>query len=188
MSPIIYSLMQCAKYISQSMVVAYPTESVFGLGCNPNSQIAVTRLLALKNRSIEKGLILVSANYQQLLPWIADEELSNDQRSSIFVPRPSPVTWVVPSRRTTPFWLTGRFTTIAVRISRHPTVIALCKLCNMPLVSTSANLTGLLPCRFASEVIEKIGNHIPVLMGQTSGFYNPSEIRDLITGELIRSG
>ncbi|VFP82291.1 Sua5/YciO/YrdC/YwlC family protein [Candidatus Erwinia haradaeae] len=188
MSPMIYSLMQCAKYVSQSMVVSYPTESVFGLGCNPNSQIAVKYLLSLKKRSVKKGLILVSANYKQLIPWIADEELSDDQRSYMFSRWPGPVTWIVPARPTTPFWLRGQFTTIAVRVSNHPTVISLCKACNTALVSTSANLTGFLPCRGASEVIENIGNHIPVLVGQTSGHAHPSEIRNLITGELIRGG
>ncbi|MBD8109151.1 L-threonylcarbamoyladenylate synthase type 1 TsaC [Erwinia persicina] len=182
------SLARCMSQLRQSAVIAYPTEAVFGLGCDPDSESAVMKLLALKRRPVEKGLILIASDYQQLLPYIADEQLSVEQKHRMFSRWPGPVTWVLPSRATTPAWLTGRFSSLAVRVSDHPDVAALCNGLGKPLVSTSANLTGLPPCRNVAEVLAQFGSDFPVLQGETGGRLNPSEIRDVLTGELIRQG
>jgi len=145
-------------------------------------------LLSLKRRPVEKGLILIAADYQQLVPYIADERLSAEQKTRMFSRWPGPVTWVVPARADTPRWLTGRFSSLAVRVSDHPDVAALCQGFSKPLVSTSANLSGLPPCRNVAEVLEQFGKDFPVLQGETGGRLNPSEIRDALTGELIRQG
>lgn len=172
----------------QQHVVAYPTEAVFGLGCDPDSEVAVMRLLALKQRPVEKGLILIAADYQQLAPYIDDSLLSEKQKATMFATWPGPVTWVMPARPTTPSWLTGQFTSLAVRVSAHPLVRELCQAFGKPIVSTSANLSGLPPCRSAQEVLAQFGETFPVLPGETSGRQNPSEIRDVLTGHLIRQG
>lgn len=182
------SLARCINQLRQSAVIAYPTEAVFGLGCDPDSETAVMRLLALKRRPVEKGLILIASDYQQLMPYIADEQLSAVQKERMFSRWPGPVTWVLPARATTPAWLTGRFSSLAVRVSDHPGVAALCNGFGKPLVSTSANLTGLAPCRIVSEVLAQFGDDFPVFQGETGGRQNPSEIRDVLTGELIRQG
>ncbi|PKH18783.1 L-threonylcarbamoyladenylate synthase type 1 TsaC [Enterobacterales bacterium CwR94] len=174
--------------LHQHQVIAYPTEAVFGLGCDPDSEPAVMKLLAIKQRPIEKGLILIAADYSQLLPYIADECLSDEQRTRMFSRWPGPVTWVLPARSSTPAWLTGRFSSLAVRVSDHPDVRQLCDLFGKPLVSTSANLTTLPPCRTVAEVLAQFGDDFPVLLGETGGRDNPSEIRDVVTGELFRQG
>lgn len=169
-------------------VIAYPTEAVFGLGCDPDSERAVHALLALKQRPWEKGLILIAANYQQLLPYIDDAQLSSAQRATVFARWPGPVSWVIPALATTPRWLTGRFDSLAVRVSDHPLVQALCLQYGKPLVSTSANLSGLPPCRTEEEVRAQFGATFPILSGVVGGRSNPSEIRDALTGELFRQG
>lgn len=169
-------------------VIAYPTEAVFGVGCDPDSEIAVNRLLELKQRPVEKGLILIAAHFEQLKPYIEDSMLSEAQRQAIFACWPGPVTFVFPAKATTPRWLTGRFDSLAVRVTDHPQVIALCEAYGKPLVSTSANLTGLPPCRTDDEVRQQFGADFPVLEGKTGGRQNPSEIRDALTGELFRQG
>lgn len=146
------------------------------------------QLLALKRRPVDKGLILIAADYQQLLPYIADEQLSSEQKERMFSRWPGPVTWVLPARQETPHWLTGRFSSLAVRVSNHPDVVKLCQAFGKPLVSTSANLSGLPPCRNVAEVLAQFGEGFPVLQGETGGRQNPSEIRDVLTGELIRQG
>lgn len=182
------SLLQCVAQLRQSAVIAYPTEAVFGLGCDPDSEAAVMQLLALKRRPVEKGLILIAADYQQLMPYIADELLTPEQRQRMFSRWPGPVTWVLPARAETPRWLTGRFNSLAVRVSDHAGVVELCQAFGKPLVSTSANLTGLEPCRNVAEVRAQFGDDFPVLVAETGGRQNPSEIRDVITGDLIRQG
>lgn len=169
-------------------VIAYPTEAVFGVGCDPDSEMAVMRLLTLKQRPVDKGLILIAASFEQLLPYIDDSALTEAQRSSVFSCWPGPVTFVFPSRATTPRWLTGRFNSLAVRVTNHPLVIELCEAYGKPLVSTSANLTGQPPCRTTQEVMSQFGSDFLVVDGETGGRVNPSEIRDALTGELFRQG
>lgn len=183
---VMFSVNEIITLIKQQEVVAYPTESVFGLGCDPDSQQAVEALLQLKRRSWEKGLILIAANYQQLLPYIDDSQLTESQQQQMFDSWPGPVTWVVPAKKNTPNWLTGQFRGIAVRVSNHPLVKDLCQLYGKPLVSTSANLTGYPPCRTTEEVWEQFGKDFPVLSGSVGDQINPSQIRDIISGKLIR--
>lgn len=182
------SLDYCIEKLQQQEVIAYPTEAVFGLGCDPDSEEAVMALLALKQRPVEKGLILIAADYAQLEPYIADRELSVLQRERMFASWPGPVTYVVPASPHTPRWLTGRFDSLAIRVSDHPDVQALCRGFGKPLVSTSANLSGEPPCRNADEVMKQFGPQFPVLHAETGGRLNPSEIRDVISGNLIRQG
>ena len=64
------SIAQAVEILKKEEVIAYPTEAVFGVGCDPDSEVAVNRLLALKQRPVEKGLILIAANYEQLKPYM----------------------------------------------------------------------------------------------------------------------
>ena len=178
---------QAVAVLNNEHVIAYPTEAVFGVGCDPDSETAVMRLLALKQRPVEKGLILIAASFDQLKPYIDDSRLSDAQRAVIFASWPGPVTFVFPARPDTPRWLTGRFDSLAVRVTDHPLVIELCEAYGKPLVSTSANLTGQ-PCRTTAEVRAQFGDSFPVVDGATGGRQNPSEIRDALTGEQFRQG
>ncbi|AHG19884.1 tRNA(ANN) t(6)A37 threonylcarbamoyladenosine modification protein [Chania multitudinisentens RB-25] len=174
--------------LKNQQVVAYPTEAVFGLGCDPDSEQAVMALLDLKQRPWDKGLILIAADYSQLTPYIDDSVLGEQQRTVMFASWPGPVTWVVPAKPQTPRFLTGRFYSLAVRVSDHPLVQQLCRQFGKPLVSTSANLSGQEPCRTVAEVKLQFGESFPVLAGNVGGRLNPSEIRDALTGEQIRQG
>lgn len=174
--------------LHQEQVIAYPTEAVFGLGCDPDSELAVNKLLALKQRPWEKGLILIADNYEQLKSYIDDSQLTEEQKQAMFAMWPGPVTWVLPAKATTPKWLTGQFDTLAVRVTDHPLVKELCRQYGKPLVSTSANLSGLEPCRTTDEVVAQFKDSIPILDGAVGGRQNPSEIRDAKTGQLYRKG
>lgn len=174
--------------LNDKRVIAYPTEAVFGIGCDPDSELAVKRLLALKHRPMEKGLILIAANYQQILPYIDVSRLSDLQHKAISACWPGSITFVFPARTSTPRWLTGRFDSLAVRVTDHPLVVELCLRYGKPLVSTSANLNGQAPCRTSEEVQQQFGDDFPLLQGNTAGRQNPSEIRDALTGKLFRQG
>lgn len=182
------SIARAVAALNNKNVIAYPTEAVFGVGCDPDSETAVMCLLELKQRPVEKGLILIAASFEQLKPYIDDSVLTPAQREAVFARWPGPVTFVFPAREQTPRWLTGKFDSLAVRVTDHPLVVALCKAYGKPLVSTSANLTGLPPCRTTAEVLAQFGEHFPVVVGETGGRLNPSEIRDALTGELFRQG
>ncbi|AOM42904.1 L-threonylcarbamoyladenylate synthase type 1 TsaC [Xenorhabdus hominickii] len=174
--------------LKEEKIIAYPTEAVFGLGCDPDSENAVQELLALKNRPWEKGLILIADNYERLCSYIDDDQLNDMQKETIFSFWPGPVTWVIPAKKTTAKWLTGQFSSLAVRVTDHPLIKQLCALYEKPLVSTSANLSGLEPCRSVEEVRRQFGNRVSILEGEVGGRKKPSEIRDALTGKLYRQG
>src|SRR5690606_18310794 len=133
---------EAATALRSGGVIAYPTEAVWGLGCDPRNEAAVLRLLALKQREVDKGLILVGASEAQLTPYIDMLALDAAQRAAVLASWPGPHTWIVPASTQAPAWITGTHTGIAVRVSAHPTVIALCDAFGGALVSTSANRAG----------------------------------------------
>ncbi|WP_053097388.1 Sua5/YciO/YrdC/YwlC family protein [Candidatus Palibaumannia cicadellinicola] len=177
---------QIVTLLHKQQVIAYPTEAMFGLGCDPNSEKAVNKLLALKRRSDQKGFILVAATYEVLTYYIDDSSLDIKQRERIFSLWPGHVTWVIPANANTPRWLTGKFSSLAVRISAFEPVRRLCLAFGKPIVSTSANLSGESPARNINEVRNKFGAKFPVMDGLIEGRIYPSEIRDALSGELIR--
>lgn len=164
-------------------VFAYPTEAVYGLGCDPKNENAVTRLLEIKQRPVEKGLILIASDFSQVESYL--KPLNQDQ---IKLTQPSETTYIYPANPDTPKWLTGEFDSLAVRITKHPLVRELCETLNSALVSTSANLTGAEPARTADEVKIGLNDLIDVILdGETGDLDKPTEIRDSISGKIIRA-
>ncbi|GAB6043950.1 L-threonylcarbamoyladenylate synthase [Endothiovibrio diazotrophicus] len=168
-------------------VVAHPTEAVYGLACDPLDARAVARLLALKGRSVEKGLILVASSFEALRPFVAVPDDAALARAA--ASWPGPVTWLFPAAPTTPRWLTGRHVTLAVRVTAHPLTRALCDAFGGPLISTSANPAGRPPPRSAVAVRRYFGTSLDgVLNGPLGDRARPSEIRDLVSGRILRAG
>lgn len=182
------TLSQASARLKKGEVIAYPTEAVFGLGCDPDCQSAVMTLLQLKQRSIDKGLILIASHFKQLIPYIDETALTIEQQQKAIASWPGPITWLMPKNKTTPYFLTGQYNSIAVRVTNHPLVCQLCDLFGKPLVSTSANLSGHEPCRTVIEVTKQFGDTLPILQGETGQRSQPSEIRDIKTGQIIRQG
>ena len=137
-----WQVQRVARVVRQGGVISYPTEAVWGLGCDPWDELAVGRLLALKDRPVHKGLILVADNIRQFDFILADlPQVWQDQLASTW---PGPTTWLVPHQNRLPEWITGGHPGVAIRVSDHPLVRDLCALTG-PLVSTSANPSGR-PC------------------------------------------
>ena len=176
---------EAVQILQQGGVIAYPTEAVFGLGCDPDNHQAVKKLLAIKQRSRDKGLILIAADFQQLRPYLG--EIDKSLKAKILATWPGPVTWLWPAKPTVSSLLRGKHDTIAVRVTAHPLAAALCREFAGPLVSTSANLSGKPPTRSADEVRNQLGEQLDyVLEGKVGGRTKPSEIRDALSGEVLR--
>jgi L-threonylcarbamoyladenylate synthase len=166
-------------------LIAYPTEAVFGLGCDPWNRGGVLRLLRIKGRSVDKGLILIAASLEQLYPWIGD--IDDQVLARIASTWPGPVTWVLCARAGTPRWIRGGRWGIAVRVTAHPLAAALCRAFGAALVSTSANRAGQPPLRSMLAVRRHLGRDIDLIVpGTTGGARKPSEIRDACSGEILR--
>ncbi|MBI5450403.1 MAG: Sua5/YciO/YrdC/YwlC family protein [Gammaproteobacteria bacterium] len=181
---------QASQVIEHGGIIAYPTEAVFGLGCDPLNPQAVQHLLAIKQRPADKGLILIASDFEQLRPYVDITRLSPAQRDTLFTSWPGPHTWLLPCRPTTPPWLRGRHSSIAVRVTAHPIARALCQRTSCALTSTSANRSGQRAARTALQVRHRLGAHAVdyILHGPVGGQARPTEIRDIITGQVIRHG
>ncbi len=141
MTPSRFQIRQAARIIKSQGVITYPTEAVYGLGCDPLSEIAVKKILQLKRRPIEKGLILIASKIEQLEELT---ELSPADRKKINQ-HTTPVTWLVKKSSLTPHWISGNHDRVAVRISQHSVVQALCNEAGTAIVSTSTNTSRLKP-------------------------------------------
>ncbi len=180
-----WQIRQAVRALSAGGVIAYPTETVFGLGCDPLDGQAVERILELKQRPQEKGLILIGANLQQLLPYIDIQDQT--QLSKLTQATPRPTTWICPLRSDVPRWLCGKHHSIAVRITTSATAQQLCQQLGSAIVSTSANPAGLTPARSLLTVRRYFGYHLDAAVsGLSSAKTAPSKIIDLISGKVIR--
>lgn len=172
----------------QGGVIAYPTEAVFGLGCDPDNQAAVEKILKIKKRPVEKGLILLAGDYQQLQPYVDESKLPEAIKREMLSRWPNGVTQVVPASDKTKPFLTGQFSTIAIRVTTQPDVVALCQQTGKPIVSTSANFSGQEPGKSWQIVEQDLGAAVDfIIKGDTLGFTKPSTIIDALTGETFRS-
>jgi L-threonylcarbamoyladenylate synthase len=179
-----WRVQQVAQVVRAGGVIAYPTEAVWGLGCDPWDSAAVYRLLALKQRPVDKGLILLADNIRQFDFLLADlPQIWQDQLASTW---PGPNTWLVPHQNRLPEWIVGKHSSVALRVSDHPLVRDLCALTG-PLVSTSANPAGRPPALTRLRIEQYFAGQLDeVLAGALGGRKNPSQIRDLISGAVLR--
>lgn len=166
-------------------IIAYPTEAVYGLGCDPADEAAVMRLLALKDRPVDKGLIVIAARVEQLAAFVDTDSLA--QYPGLLESWPGPNTWLVPCFESTPAWLRGRYSTLAVRVTAHPVAAALCDAFEGPVVSTSANPGEQPPARDAAGVRDYFPGGVDVIVEGAVGVNDTvSSIRDARTGEQLR--
>jgi L-threonylcarbamoyladenylate synthase len=167
-------------------VVAYPTEAVWGLGCDPANAIAVDRLFRLKRRPSATGVLLIGAEYSHLSAYIGDCPDEAIQRAQATWPGPN--TWVFPRASSVPEWIAGAHAGIALRLTAHPVARALCLAFGSAIVSTSANRHGEMPALTAAEVQRAFAGELDAVVdGELGGLERPTRIRDAISGEIVRN-
>jgi L-threonylcarbamoyladenylate synthase len=176
-----------AEILKAGHVIAYPTEAVYGLGCDPANETAVRKLLAIKGRHESAGLVLIASEFSHLKEWVAD--VSPELLDRAMHAWPGPVTWLFPRAPGIPDYVAGDHDTVAVRITAHEPSRALCDAFGSALVSTSANYTSDEPARSAEEVARSFGDDLAgIVAGELGGGDRPSEIRDLASGKILRQG
>lgn len=182
-----FTVHRAVHCIRSGGLIAYPTEAVYGLGCDPFNAEAVDRLLLLKQRSVEKGLILVAANCQQVrefLPDIHPDQLQQLEQSTLLKPLTG---LVADAGHTFPPWIKGKHSKVAIRICQHPIVEQLCLRLGMPIVSTSANKSGFAPATTPLQVRQQIGSGLDyLLVAPLGGAVQPSRILDLGSNRILR--
>lgn len=180
-----WQLKRAVQALKTGGVIAYPTEAVYGLGCDPLNAAAVLDILDLKQRPMHKGLILIASDFDQIEPWL--EPLPAARRTAILKAWPGPHTWIWPVSEAIPVWLRGHHDSLAVRVTAHPLARALCRGFGGPIVSTSANPMGLPPARSPLRVRHYFGDQIDVILHGPCGRRSaPTAIRDARSGQLLR--
>lgn len=188
--------------LTKGSLLAYPTESVWGIGCDPYDEKAVQRILQIKQRPIEKGMIVITDSSDRLIPllasltdsqrqqviesWQLDSDLNCAQAHSWLLPIPKELATSIPS------WITGQHDSVAVRVISHPLIQSLCEQMVSPhnpfgfIVSTSCNPSGQLPATCLKEAYDYFAEEVGYLDADTLGYTQPSRIRDAVTGQIIR--
>ncbi len=170
--------------LCQGKLLAYPTEAVYGLGCDPLNEMAVMHLLNIKQRPMHKGLILIASDFAQLQPYIKPDP---DMLQRIIPSWPGPITWVIPAQNWVPVYLKGSHHSLAVRVSAHPLVQQLCSYYGGAIVSTSANISNQAPARSALAVRKNFpSNDIFILQAKVGQHNQPTAIYNAQDGYCLR--
>lgn len=177
------------KILQSQGVIAYPTESVFGLGCDPDCEAAIQKILLLKQRPAHKGLILIAAGIEQLEKYADFSLLTDEQLATIKKTWPGPTTWIIPAKKNLSKLISGDFKSVAVRVTAHPIVIQLCQAFDKPIISTSANISGL-EAALDNQQVNKMFKNNPLLAlvinAPVSGLSTHTQIFDALTGKRLR--
>ena len=169
------------EHLKAGEIIAYPTEGVWGLGCDPNNAIAIEKLLSLKGRLPEKGLILIGSKFEHFIEFSYAEKY----RDKLMSKWPGHHTWLVPAQKTINTLIIGNNDKVALRLSNHETVRKLCDSFNGAIVSTSANRQGFPTLSSSLEILECFPE-VRVLDGSLGGYENPSTIQDVVTDIIVR--
>lgn len=173
------------KALDEGGVIAYPTEAVYGLGCDPRNTDALQRILDIKSREAHKGFILIAANQDQLAPFLAP--VTPAWQAQLDEAWPGPVTFILPAANSVQPLLSGQRDTLAVRVSAHPLVNQLCTAFGGAIVSTSANLSGQPALNTGLDVEQVFKNSIDVIIeGKVGELSSPTHIIDARTGQRLR--
>ncbi|HLP97956.1 MAG TPA: L-threonylcarbamoyladenylate synthase [Sideroxyarcus sp.] len=173
-----------AAYLKRGGVIAYPTESCYGLGCDPSNRRAVQRILKLKQRPQYKGLILIASGYRQVERYI--QSLTLAEQMKLQTDGTQAITYLMPTKPSCPRWLRGMHDTLAVRMTAHPFAQNLCRSAGSALVSTSANRSGQRPAKTWAECQRLFGKKVWVLRGRVGKRKQPSTIRAWADGRIVR--
>lgn len=177
-------LRKAKRHINSGGVIAYPTESCYGFGCDPFNYKAVAKIIKLKGRFKAKGLIVIAGRIEQLknltVPFALEDKVSIGKYW------PGPYSLILPAMPNIPRNLTGSHSKVAVRVTKHVLVRQLCNYLNSPLVSTSANKSGRKSIKTYRECSRLFGNKVLVLPGCTNFAKRPSTVIDWETKEIIR--
>ena len=185
------SVAEAAESLKRGHVLAYPTEAVWGLGCDPHNEVAFNEILKLKQRPIEKGVILLAGHISQvehllagLTPAMRDTVIASWSNRS---PTERATTWLLPTSDDIPVWIKGNHPKVAIRVTTHPLCVALCNAFNGFIVSTSANPAGLEPARSLQDASKYFSQQPDYLNGDLGLSQEPSRILDAETGQIIRA-
>ena len=171
-------------HLKSGEVIGYPTEAVYGIGCDPWNQSSVEKIAKIKGRKKRQTFLMVASSIDQLTDLIDISRLSSQVKSSW----PGHTTWLIKAKENVPYWLQDEQTNkVGVRISNHPLVRELCSEYGKPIISTSANISGKEEIKNQQEFMKTFSSDINYLVDGDLGDYDKaSMIIDMETNKKIR--
>jgi L-threonylcarbamoyladenylate synthase len=183
------SITEAVKLLRHDGVMAYPTDTLYGLGGNPLSPIAVARIFEIKGRDASKGLPLLLGDIEDLRKVAPSVPDVVGVLTEAFWP--GPLTLIVKKARAVPATVTGGANTVAVRLPAHTVPRALARELGFPIIGTSANVSGGLDPVSAEDVRRELGSRVDgIIDGGPAARGVPSTIVD-VTGSrprIVRRG
>ena len=178
---------EAARVIRSGGLVAYPTDTVYALGCDPLNKDAVGRLIQAKRRS--KGSVPILVN-----SMVAAKKLGEFNRTAVVLAGrfwPGPLTLVVPVRATLPELITDNSQYVGLRVPKHETALNLIEKAGGQVVGTSANLSGDPSPETAEQVLNTLGGRIDLILdGGRSPLGKESTVAKIVGlgVEVVRDG
>ena len=171
-------------HLKSGEVIGYPTEAVYGIGCDPWNQSSVEKIAKIKGRERRQTFLMVASSIDQLTDLIDISRLSPQVTSSW----PGHTTWLIKAKDNVPYWLQDEQTNkVGIRISNHPLVRELCNEFGKPIISTSANISGKEEIKNQQEFMRTFSSDINYLVDGDLGDYDKaSMIIDMETNKKIR--
>ena len=175
---------ESVNYLDTGKIIAYPTESIYGIGCDPYNYDAVQKIYKIKNRPNDKPMILIASDMKQIENLIDYNAINQ----SVIESWPGHTTWLLPASSACPEWLYEKDSRkVAIRVSAHTTVASICNNFKKPIISTSANKSMDDPIMEIEKIKDVFNKDIDFIVeGCLGNEPNPSVIMDLETGKMIR--
>ena len=177
-----FNFKRLTQVINAGGVIAYPTESVYGFGCDPLNKVAVNRILKIKQRSVNKGLIIIATDIKQIKPWVQNIPVNIWEK----VVNSYATNWVLPKSDLVPYWVSGDHQTVVIRISQHQIVRDICKYLGQPIISTSVNVAGRIELSNFIKVRKQFGKHLDFIVHGKVGGLAPCSIIDPLNNVVLR--
>jgi len=182
------NIRKASKIVKNGGLVVYPTDTVYGLGCDPFNVRAVERVFRVKDERKDKPLPILASDIQFIKKIAYINEKARKIAERLW---PGPLTLVVPKKPVLPNIVTCGLTSVGVRIPNHTVTVQLISLCDGLLVGTSANKTGKKPPKTAQEATRQIGERVDIVLdGGPTPLGQESSIVDLTSEKpkILREG
>ena len=182
------NLLRAAELIKRGEIVAFPTETVYGLGADSLNVDACRKIFAAKGRPSDKPLSLHVSSLE-MVERVAKLSAAAEKLFAAFCP--GALTIILPKNKIVPDFVTGGRQSVGIRFPANNVALALIKLSGTPIAAPSANLSGLTPPKNAREVFDNLRGRLEIILdGGQCQFGVSSTIIDLTTAEpkILRHG
>lgn len=178
-----FSIRHAAHVIRNGGIIAYPTDTIYGLGCDPYNADAVHSINRLKQRPLNKQFILLAGDIAQIKPLI----ILNEEQQQRITHTTEPTSWITDASPQAPAWLVDKHHTLSIRVTENPFVKKLCAALGHAIISTSANPSGKKPARNSLELHRYFHGRLDkILASQKKLNGRPSKIIRLCDNHVIR--